>query len=147
MSFFNIFSDKGIINAIPFFTALYLAYYESLVLIPLLLTLSVIIFYLLVNVLASKIIEQKKVYQSKKELEDHVYDELLNKQYGKINGFFSLFHWILIIITAIILYKYKGDFITLLLFWYLIVGFAYNFISLFILQWDRIKKAFSPKLI
>lgn len=147
MSLYNVFSDKGIVNIIPFFVGLYLAYYQSLILVPILLISSVVIFYLFTVLLGQKIILQKKKYESRKELENHVFDELLKKKYGRINGLFSLAHWVLLFVTAIILYQFRHEFLVFTLFWYLVIGFAYNFIYLFLTEFDRIKKAFKSQEI
>ena len=144
MSFYNVFKDKGIINVIPLFTALYLAFNTQLRLIPILLGANVVIFYLIVTLLAKKIIEKG---DNKKRLEDNVFDELLNEKYKIPNAFLSFGNWILLLVTTIILYQYRDDFVTFLLFWFLIIGFVYNLLSLFIMQSKRLKEAFNPKNI
>ena len=144
MSFYNIFADRGIINIIPFFSGLYLAYYESMIILPIFLIINVVMFYLLVNLLARKIIKRNKKYETEKELENDVFDELIKKDYGNINALFSICHWILIFITVMTLYQFKNDFIPFLFFWYLIIGFFYNLSFLFITQFDYIRKAFIP---
>jgi len=147
MSFYNVFQDKGIIYVIPFFTGLYMAFYTKKLVIPLLLSLSVLIYYLIVVLLAKKITlahKQNKLINGPIN-RDEVFNELMNEKYSKINGLFSLSHWALLAVTAIILYNFRDDFVPFLLFWFLIVGFVYNLIILFILEWDRIKEAFSGR--
>ena len=142
MEFYNIFAEKGLINAIPFFTALYIAYYESVWVLPLFLTLNVIIFYIFSNIWSSKIIHEKKSYSNKQEVEKDVLNKLTKGKTRVINGLFSLFQWGLIILTAIILYPYRTDFVAFLLFWFLVIGFVYNLISHLIINWEQIITAF-----
>ncbi|MCF7910558.1 hypothetical protein K9L16_02695 [Candidatus Pacearchaeota archaeon] len=113
-----------------------------MVLVPILLISNVIVFYLLIVLWGRKIIFKKERYENRKDLENHVFDELLKKDYEKINPFFSVAHWILIFVTAIILYQFRQEFIMFVLFWYLILGFIYNLLSLFLTQFERIKKEF-----
>lgn len=144
MGFYNVFKNKGIINVIPLFTALYLAFNTNLRLIPILLGASVIIFYLLVTALAKRVIEEG---DNKKKLEENVFDELLKERYKTLNAFISLGHWALLLVTTIILYQFRDDFVPFLLFWFIIIGFIYNLLSLFIMQSKRLKQAFNPKII
>jgi hypothetical protein len=134
---YNVFKDKAIINIIPLFTGLYIAYNTSLRLIPVLLTLSVLLFYLLVTALTKKIIKDGN---NNKVTEKEVFEKLVQERYKTINTFIAFGQIILLIVTLILLYQFKNNFITFLLFWLLIIGFIYNLLSLFINHWEIIKK-------
>ncbi len=142
----NIFNDKRIVNVIPVFTALYLAYNFKMILLPAFLILNVLIFYLAILSLAKEISNKEIQASNKMHLENIVFKELLSRDYVKVNALLSFTHWSTLIITAIILYLHRVDFIPFILFWYLVIGFAYNLISLFINHLNIIKKAFTGKL-
>jgi len=140
MEFYNVFKDKAIINIIPLFTGLYIAYNTSLRLIPVLLILSVLLFYLLMTALTKKLIEEG--INRDKTTEKELYERLIQKKYKILNILIAFSQVFLLIITSILLYQFRKDFICFLLFWSLIIGFTYNLLSLFVNRGDIIKKSF-----
>lgn len=141
MEFQNIFTERGLNSLIPFFVAIYLSYLNpKLWIICLILALNVFVFYLIVMVYA------KKISENKPKTETDVYRGVISKDRYKPSAIVSILHWIIGIITLILLYPYLYDIVAYSLFWLLISSFTFNFLRMFVVHWDIVKAGFQGKL-
>ena len=145
MSFFDIFKENNIIHVFPLFTAIYISFQKGLSLLSIMLAGSTILYFLIVAGLARNITLQRQLNQSKENVRDDVLKTLLNKKYARLSSISAFMNWSLLIISAIILYQFKADFIAYTFFWLLIVGFVFSLLSLFVLNWEIIKASFQKK--